>query len=296
MLPDLDSLNLFARAVRLRSLSKAADACNISLSAASRRLSTLEHQFCTVLVDRLHSGAAPTAAGEALAVHAESIVRGVQAMMADLSDYARGAIGRVRLCANVSALSQELPEKLSKWSTTNETIKVHVYEMRSRDIVDAVRQGSADLGIVTTEPVDDLRFELYRPDPLCVIASASHSLRARQVHFAELLDQDFVTLEDTTASTAAMKRAAHHTGQHLRVRVQVHSFDALCRLVAACQGIGVVPVGTADAFKLAMKLRVIRLRDEWAQRNMYLCMQRGRAPVATARFAEHLSGRPLESA
>lgn len=227
-------------------------------------------------------------------MHAETIIGDMEAMIADLSDYARGTLGRVRLCANVSALNQELPEKLSQWSESYPAVKIMVREMRSRDIVEAVRQGSADLGVVTTSPTEDLHFELYCPDPLCVIVHASHKLRARSVNFADLLEEEFVALDDSAASTGAMKRAAQDAGRHLRIKVQLQSFEAVCRLVAAGQGIGLTPTRTAESFKSAMKLRVIHLRDAWAVRDMYLCMQKGRVARPTIRFAEFLLGRRLQ--
>lgn len=293
VLPDIDSLNLFLRAVTLKSLSKAAEASNISLSAASRRLSLLEHQFGSALVDRLHTGVVPTPAGETLAIHAKTLINDVELMMTDLSDYALGAVGRVRVFANVSALNQELPEKFAEWSESNANIKLLIREMRSSEIVEAVRHGAADIGVVTTEPTTDLYFEHYSKDPLCVIAPAGSQLRAREVDFAELLAEDFVALEDSAASTMALKRAAQAAGKHLRIRVQVHSFEAVCRFVAAGFGIGIIPTGTAKSFKMTMKLKLVRLRDSWAERDMYLCFQKGRIPTATSRFAEYLLGRSL---
>lgn len=139
----------------------------------------LEHQFSTPLLDRRHDGVVPTPAGEALARHAQTLVMDAEAMRADLSDYARGAVGKVRLQANTSAMSQHLPQQLASWSAANPKIKIDVQEVRSGDIVEAVRQGEADIGVVTTEPVEDLRFERYAPDPLCVVVPAAHRRRAR---------------------------------------------------------------------------------------------------------------------
>ena len=45
MLPDLDSLALFVKAAETRNLTRAAESSFITVPAASRRLSLLEHQF-----------------------------------------------------------------------------------------------------------------------------------------------------------------------------------------------------------------------------------------------------------
>ena len=290
MLPDLVSLQLFQRAVELRSLSRAAALCHLSLSAASRRIAALEHHFHTPLLERTHSGVAPTPAGEALARHAQTLMRDVDLMHGDLSDYARGTVGRVRLYVNTSALSQDLPERLAQWTVQHPDIRVDVQEVRSGRIVDAVREGVADLGIVTTAPVPDLRFEPYGHDRLCVVVAQRHALKVRSVRFADVLALEFVGLDNSAALTQAMKQAADAAGQFLRLRIQVQSFEGVCRLVAAGQGIAVLPQGAVEAFRLPLKLRFIRLTDDWADRPMHVCVKPGAIPAPTRRLLQFLTG------
>lgn len=290
MLPDLVSLQLFQRAVELRSLSRAATLCHLSLSAASRRIAALEHHFQTPLLQRAHNGVMPTPAGEALARHAQTLMRDVDVMHGDLSDYARGTVGRVRLYANTSALSQDLPDRLAQWSTLHPDIKVDVQEVRSGRIVDAVREGVADLGLVTSAPVPDLRFEPYGHDRLCVVVPQRHALKARSVRFEQLLAHEFVGLDNSAALTQAMKLAADAAGQFLRLRIQVQSFEGVCRLVAAGQGIAVLPEGAVAAFRHTMKLRFIRLSDDWADRPMHVCVKHGVIQAPTRRLLQFLTG------
>ena len=66
MLPDLDSLALFVRAAEMRNLTRAAEASLITVPAASRRLSLLEHQFKAQLFERHSRGLQLTPAGEVI--------------------------------------------------------------------------------------------------------------------------------------------------------------------------------------------------------------------------------------
>jgi DNA-binding transcriptional LysR family regulator len=288
MLPDLSTIDLFLKAVRLGSLSKAAEACHLSLSAASRRLAYLEDRLGSPLFDRQHSGMAPTPAGEALARHAKVVMSDVEAMLDALSDFAGGTVGRVRLHANTSTMSQDLPERLAKWSQQHPKIKLEIHEARSRAIVEAVRSGTADLGVVTCPPEQDLRYEPYGPDRLSVVVPARHALRGKRLQFLDLLDYDFVGLDDSAVITQSMKRAAESVGKYLRLRMQVSSFEAACRLVAAGQGIGVLPKACVETFRTSMKLRLIDLTDDWAYRMTYICVRPGRLPVAVDRFVNFL--------
>ena len=159
MAPDLTSIELFLKALTLGNLSRAAEQSHLSLSAASRRLSLLEQHFKVALLTRTSTGVLPTAAGQALAEHARNLLRAVDVMHADLADFAKGATGRVSLYANSSAMSQELPRQLTQWSDLHPGIRVDIREERSREILLAVRDGVADVGIVTTRPRgQDLHF------------------------------------------------------------------------------------------------------------------------------------------
>ena len=62
-------------------------------------------------------------------------------------------------------------------------------------------------------------------------------------------------------------------GTHLNVRVQVNSFEAVCRMVEAGLGIGLVP---REAVKLSGRqpLSIIKVEDSWAQRDLKICIRR----------------------
>jgi DNA-binding transcriptional LysR family regulator len=63
-------------------------------------------------------------------------------------------------------------------------------------------------------------------------------------------------------------RVAEQEGQHMHMRVQVRSFDAMCHMIAAGLGVGVLPLGACASQVQALKLKVIRLNDMWAQRRL----------------------------
>ena len=79
-----------------------------------------------------------------------------------------------------------------------------------------------------------------------LIVPAAHALAAcGRVGFAEVLDQAFVMLHAGSAIHTFTTNAAVALGRHLDVRIQVRSFEAVCRMVGAGVGIGLVPRGAA---------------------------------------------------
>ena len=109
MHPDMDSLALFVKAAELRNLTRAAEACFITVPAASRRLSLLEHQFKAQLFERHSRGLELTPAGEQLLAHAREVIAKVTLMRAEMNNHASGSHAVIRLLGNTSAMAQFLP-------------------------------------------------------------------------------------------------------------------------------------------------------------------------------------------
>ena len=292
MRPDISSLALFIRVAELKSITKAAQASHIALAALSRRISQLEEQFGVQLLHRSARGVELTPAGTALLFHARQMMEKVDAMRAEISDYSKGAKGLVRVQANASALAQYLPGDLAAFAAGHPQIKLALEEERSVAIVEAVRNGSADVGIVM-EGAEASGLELfeYRTDTLCAVVPRRHPVRGRRLAFARLLDHDFVGLESNTVISRLMLGEAERAGKPLRLRVQVKSFDVVARMVQAGLGIGVLPKAAAKAFGRAMGLRFISLTDPWAARKMYVCVREYASLPAPARqLVDHLAG------
>lgn len=290
---DLASLALFVRIAEARSITKAAEASHIALAAASRRVSLLEDQYGVRLLNRTARGVDLTPAGVALLEHARRLLGQANQMLADLSDYAVGARGVVRLQANTSALTQFLAGDLARFCAAHPGVKISVEEERSRDIVRALHTGDTDVGIVLEgAPVEGLECFEYRRDRLVAVLPRRHALRGKRLAFAQLLDYDVVGMETNTALYQLLAARAAAEQKPLRVRAQVKSFDVVARMVQAGLGIAVLPEEAARSFAATMGLRLVPLSDEWAQRRMHVCVRDYSAlPAAARQFVDHLKGK-----
>jgi DNA-binding transcriptional LysR family regulator len=293
MRPDPTSLALFVRIAETRSITKAAHACHIALAAASRRVTQLEDQFNVQLLYRTARGVDLTPAGTALLQHARIVLSQMDEMQGDITGYAEGAKGTVRIQANASALAQYLPDDLATFAAAHPAIKVSLGEERSGAIVQAVQSGAADVGIVM-EGADATGLECldYRADTLCVVLPRKHPLKARSAAFSQLLDEDFVGLESNTVISQFMLEEASRAGKPLKLRVQVKSFDVVAKMIQAGLGVGILPEAAARSFAAPMGLRLVKLTDAGATRKMYVCIRNRAALPAPARMlVEHLAGK-----
>jgi DNA-binding transcriptional LysR family regulator len=104
-----------------------------------------------------------------------------------------------------------------------------------------------------------------------------------------VLDHDFVGLDRASALQRFLADKATRIGQPLRLRVQLRSFDAVCRLVECNVGIGIVPETTARRAARTTAIIPVELEDAWAARDLTLCIRSLKdLPTSARQLIEHL--------
>src|SRR5690606_41324994 len=117
----------------------------------------------------------------------------------------------------------------------------------SLDIARAVRQGEADVGMLSGDALaDGLEVLPYRDERLVLITRAGHGLaRHESVDFNGVLNEDYIGLNEGTALHAFLDREAARLGVRLKVRIRVSNFEALGGLAASGIGSGLIPESVA---------------------------------------------------
>ncbi|NJM44176.1 MAG: LysR family transcriptional regulator [Brachymonas sp.] len=259
---SLTSLQLFSAVAHARSLTQAATDFGLALSAASRRISDMESVAGTQLFHRSKNGVSLTAAGRVLLKHADGMTAAVDAMAADMKDFSFGVEDRVRLWANTSAINGFLPSILEEFLLKHPHIQIDLEEALSIEIVSAVRSGQADLGVVSGNTYSQgLDAEICDTHALAVLLPPGHVLlRKKSLFFEEILPFDLVALNKGSALLDLLDDQAKLLRKSLRIRVQVRSFDAICRLVASRLGVSILPQPAVGSIAQSLGLRSRPLR------------------------------------
>ncbi|MBO9651255.1 MAG: LysR family transcriptional regulator [Variovorax sp.] len=292
---DLVSLQLFSLVARSGSISKGAELALLAVGAASKRITDLEAAVGTPLLERHSRGVTLTVAGQALQRHAQRILGDVDQLAADLSDYASGLVGVVRLWCNTSAVTQFLPKDIASFAQTNPGIRIELEEEDSNEVVLAVMDGRADIGIFADRtPALGLQVMNYRSDRLGLVVPRGHALaRRRSVRFEEAIEHDFVCLSKGTSLAKRLQAETEALGRRLKIRIQVRSFDAMCQMVAAGMGVAVLPRESILPHVKSMDLRQIDLEDEWASRHLLIGLRDAAAvPRHVRMLIDHLCESP----
>jgi DNA-binding transcriptional LysR family regulator len=285
------SLKLFVAIIEEGTIAYAAQREHLATSAVSRRISELEAALGVPLVNRSNRGIEPTAAGYALAGMARGVLQDLDGIALQMRGYAAGTRGHVRIAANISAITQFLPTEIESFLAMHPQVEVRLDERISSSIVKAVAENTADVGLLAVGDYGhDVEYLPYHSDDLIVVVPTGHALaRQRKIRFAEALRYEFVGAHTGSAINNALARAAAEAGQALKMRIQVTSYDALCLMVQAGLGIGVLPHQSAQLYLKSLKLRGITLAEPWAHRELAICVRSyGSLPVATRLLVEHL--------
>ena len=275
---DLVTLRLYVAAVETGSLTAGAERLGLSLAAASKRVAELESHVGAPLLQRSKRGVVPTAAGSTLLPHAAEMVARLEQLALAMSDVRGGTAGHLRLWANTSAFGGFLPALLAAYAQAHPNVVLDLEDAISEDAVRAVIRGAAELAVIgENTPAEGLQTMVCDVDELVLLLPAGHPLRpphaSQAVALDDLLQHDMVAFARTTSLTRQLASAAESLQRPLRVRAQVRSFDAMCRMVAAGLGLAVLPRKGAAPYLQALGLQVVSLSGMRTERRLLMAMR-----------------------
>jgi DNA-binding transcriptional LysR family regulator len=225
-----------------------------------------------------------TPAGEAFLHHARAILRQNERLRVDLHEYSRGLRGHVRIHANTTAVTEILPAVLPGFLRANPKVNVELKEKQNPDIALGVLDGSADLGIISTRmDTPGVRAIHICTDRLVLLVPRGHKFaRRKAMPFSDMLDEPHVGMHPESTLSDFLGKVTAGMGRQLRLRVELSSFDAVCRMIGAGVGIGIVPETSARRNLLLLPVVQVELTDEWRVRERFALVREGEKTPAYA--------------
>ncbi|MGI4839007.1 MAG: LysR family transcriptional regulator [Janthinobacterium lividum] len=265
---DLADLRLFIHIAESPSLTQGARRAFLSPAAASARIKALEAQLETRLLYRDSRGVEMTPSGERLLQHARLIMRQVDYLKSEFAQHGGDSTGHIRIFANTTAVTEFLPEILAGFLAQRPGVTVDLQERLSRDIVRGVLDGTSDMGIIAG-PVEasGLQVMHFSTDRLVLMVPVGHPLaQIGPVTLGQTLEYQHIGLHEGSTLLSFLRDHVERLGKHLHLRIQMSSFEAICRMIEAGVGIGIIPESAALRHSRTMRLCAVQLDEPWAIR------------------------------
>lgn len=282
---DLVSLRALLAVANLESLRAASEQLNLSVSAVSRRLSELEGAFGLKFFERHSRGVEITPAGRLMAERARELFGVIEATQRDLRTMQSGERGSVAVSTNGSAFVSGLAEDLEAFHRRYPDIAVELTERMSPAVVETVRRGGADIGLIahSLSLPEDLQAIPYRRDRLMLAVPLHHPLAARKsVTLADMLPYPSIGVSETSALTRLMRQVADLGNSAFEYRYMASTNEIARKMVAHDFGIAILPEAFLLPYAGLLPLAVLAIDEPWAERELAIVRRRGDAPSASA--------------
>lgn len=284
---DLSDLRGFLAVADLGSFRAAAESLHLSQSAVSRRVDKLEEALGVTLFARTTRRVELTTIGRTFVHKARSVMNELEGALLGIADFAERISGEITVACVPSAVSYFLPAVIDEFHKQHPRIRVRLIDESSADILLAVANSEADLGLTyigTQEP--DIEFEPLIEDPFVLACPVNHPLaKRRRITWTELARHDYVTLAQGSGNRFLLDQALARIDHKPDWFCEVRHVPALVSLVEAGLGIGVVP-------RLAMpprsRLVSVPLEEPALSRTIGIIRRRGRPLRAAPEFFRHL--------
>lgn len=279
---DVKTIVLFCLIADNHSMSKTAELMHMTPSAVSKRIHELETITQLTLFQRLPGKMALTREGEALLCEAGYLVGSLDRLWGTVQRLRQRQQLQIRLLANTSSIIQFLSHDISAFLRQYPDIGIMLTETDSDDVRRALAENRTDIGIYFAAAGGGE----YNADRLVLLVAETHPLASQQrVWFARALDYSFVTFNLNSAIYKCIAAQAALAGRELRVTMRSNDFSAICQMVRSGIGVGILPAQTLDRVGLHQQgIRAIALRDEWAERMLYVSISQEAQALPAARM------------
>lgn len=270
-------LAIVAEVERRGSLTAAADVLCVTQSALSHSMKKLEQQLGTDIWLREGRNLRLTQAGQYLLAVANRVLPQLALAEERLHQFAQGERGTLRIGMECHPCYQWLLKVVSPYLAGWPDVDVDVKQKFQFGGIGALLGYEIDV-LVTPDPLHKpgLRFEpVFDYEQVLVVARGHPLARRRRIALAETLEHDYIGMHTGSTLQAYLNRITEQMGRTLKLRIQLTSFDAMCRMVSGGVGIGVVPESAARRNLQAMKLAQIELTDEWKWRERRVLVREG---------------------
>lgn len=243
---QIESLKVFCDLAETESFTKAAQINNVTQSAVSQQISSLERQFKSLLIERSKKKFRLTREGQVLYEYSKQIIQTFDALHSRLQEIKDIVSGTIRVATIYSVGLHDLPPYIKKFLKTFPTVNVHVEYRRSNQVYEDVLGNVVDLGLVAY-PLRDPKLEVVslRKDRLVLVTHPDHPLAKRHsVRLTDIAGQKFISFASDIPTRKAIDKILRDELIEVQHVMEFDNIETVKRAVEIDAGVAILPHGT----------------------------------------------------
>ena len=260
---QIESLKVFCDLAETESFTKAAQINDVTQSAVSQQISSLERQFKSLLIERSKKKFRLTREGQVLYDYSKQIIQTYDALFTKLQEIKDIVSGTIRVATIYSIGLHDLPPYLKKFLKAYPTVNVHVEYRRSNQVYEDVLGNVVDLGLVAY-PARDPKLEIVplRKDMMVLVCHPHHPLaKSRSIKLRDIAGQKFIGFEPDIPTRRAIDKIFKEQGVQVNHVMEFDNIETVKRAVEIDAGISIVPHGTITQEIAKQSLIELRIED-----------------------------------
>lgn len=230
----------------------------------------------------------------------QAYARRLAQLLGELEEVMEGFKGvrRGRLAVSVVTTANHFATRiLADFASRYSGLSLRLDVTNRESLLRQLQRNECDLVIMGQPPeAEGLAAEAFLPNPLVVIAHASHPLASmRQIPLARLADETLLIRELGSGTRGAALRFFKSNAIRINLGMELRSSEAIKQAVEAGLGIAVVSLHTLELELAAQRIAVLDVEGFPIERHWYLVQNKDKrlAPAAKAfrdfviKYAEH---------
>ncbi len=237
---NISQLEVLLSVAEQGNFSASALALDISQSAVSRAIASLEAELGVPLLLRGRFGARPTIVGERVIFHARKMIKLRESIDYEVNLEKGLHGGRIRVASFRSAATHLLPAAIAKFSQQFPDVEVEIREDEPIAVEQALRDGQVDIGLLPLPRSEEFETWEIAHDEYVVLLPKSVGVVPQHMTWEQLSTYSFI-LFNYAECTSAVRDHWAEWGQTLNVAYIVKEDSTIVSMVAQGLGAAILP-------------------------------------------------------
>ena len=243
---QIDTFKVFCDLVETQSFTRAAKNNDVTQSAVSQQVSSMERHFRTPLIERTSKKFALTREGQALYEFSKQIVQNYDSLLHRIQEIKNIVSGSIKVSTIYSIGLHELPPYLKQFLRSHPTVNVAVEYRRASQVYEDIIGNSADLGLVAY-PHSDLRLTIVplRRDLLVLVCHPEHPFASRKsITLPDLRGHKFISFQPDIPTRREIDKLFKSRDVTVQTVMEFDNIETVKRAIEINAGVGILPKGT----------------------------------------------------